>query len=70
MTLRRILTQKEHIKHIHLCGKTGAEIDGAGICKKCGMEKSELFKQCIQSHAVIDWDEDVTEEQIERLFKH
>lgn len=68
MTSRTALTPEEHGKYVHLCGKTGEEIELTRICKKCKRENPELFKQCLQSHAVVGLDGNVTEEQIEETL--
>ena len=43
----RILTDEEHKKHVHLCGRTGEEIDIIHPCKDC-----PSWFECMKSHAI------------------
>lgn len=49
------MTQDEHNRFVHPCGKTGKELDEhPGSCKDC-----DKFKSCMKSHSIIDVDDGV-----------
>lgn len=62
------LTDEEHQRYLHLCGKTPVEIDhmeswGFYPCKNC-----QVKAQCIQDHSLIGADAEARE-KLEELRK-
>lgn len=51
----RELTQLDHLKYVHLCGKTGRQIEESDICESC----DKIF-ECLGTHVVVGWDAGVT----------
>lgn len=49
----KILTVEEHNDYVHLCGKTGAEVENdLSLCNKC-----KTFYKCLKSHMVKSIDD-------------
>ena len=58
------LTPNQHARYKHLCGKTGAWLDGhPGHCEGC-----KQYGECMATHAIIDSDAEVRENLKEREF--
>ena len=51
-----ILTPTEHDEYIHLCGKTGAELEEIVKTKKTYCSKCPWLKACLATHSVPEWE--------------
>ena len=49
-----VMTSEEHYGYVHICGRTGKEIDEGRICIKCDLDQKEV---CLKDHAILgtDW---------------
>lgn len=45
------LTQLDHLKYVHLCGKTGKDVEESNICEFC-----DKWIKCLGTHVVVGWD--------------
>ena len=57
----RKLTPKQHKKYIHLCGKTGKQVEEKEPCKSC-----DKLRECLKTHTLVV-DEKLLKQALEGL---